>query len=39
MIPGRKNRTVQRDIGRDRYKDRNSVERFWSKANYRLQLW
>lgn len=32
VIPSRKNRTVQRDIDTDRYKDRNLVERFWSKA-------
>jgi transposase len=32
VIPGQKNRTVQRDIDTDRYKDRNLVERFWSKA-------
>ena len=32
VIPSRKNRTAQRDIDGDRYKDRNLVERFWSKA-------
>jgi transposase len=32
VIPTQKNRAVQRDIDRDRYKDRNLVERFWSKA-------
>jgi transposase len=32
VIPTRKNRAVQREIDRDRYKDRNLVERFWSKA-------
>ena len=32
VIPSRKNRTTQRDIDTDRYKDRNLVERFWSKA-------
>ena len=32
VIPSRKNRTTQRDIDGDRYKDRNLVEQFWSKA-------
>ena len=32
VIPTQKNRAVQREIDRDRYKDRNLVERFWSKA-------
>jgi transposase len=32
VIPRRKNRTEQRDIDTDRYKDRNVVERFWAKA-------
>ncbi len=32
IIPSRKNRTVQREIDADRYKDRNLVERFWAKA-------
>jgi transposase len=31
VIPSLKNRTVQRDYDRDRYKDRNLVERFWFK--------
>jgi transposase len=32
VIPTQKNRAEQRDIDRDRYKDRNLVERFWAKA-------
>ena len=32
VIPTQKNRKVQREIDRDRYKDRNLVERFWAKA-------
>lgn len=32
VIPTQKNRAVQRDIDRERYKDRNLVERFWAKA-------
>jgi transposase len=32
VIPSRMNRTTPRDIDRTRYKDRNLVERFWSKA-------
>ena len=32
VIPTQKGRTVQRDIDRDRYKDRNPVERFWARA-------
>ncbi len=32
VIPSLKNRAVQRDYDRDRYKDRNLAERFWSKA-------
>jgi transposase len=32
VIPSRKNQIEQRDHDRDRYKDRNLVERFWSKA-------
>ena len=32
VIPSRKNRTQQRAIDLERYKDRNLVERFWSKA-------
>jgi len=31
VIPTQKNRKVQRVIDRDRYKDRNLVERFWAK--------
>ena len=31
VIPTRSNRTVQREIDADRYKDRNRVERFWAK--------
>jgi transposase len=32
VIPTRKNCKVQRVIDRDRYKDRNLVERFWAKV-------
>lgn len=32
VIPCLKNRAVQRDYDRDRYKDRNLAERFWFKA-------
>jgi transposase len=32
VIPTQKNRATQREIDRDRYKDRNLVERFWAKA-------
>jgi transposase len=31
VIPPRKNRTEQRPYDRERYKDRNLVERFWHK--------
>ncbi len=31
VIPSRKNRKVQRAYDRERYKDRNLVERFWAK--------
>jgi transposase len=31
-IPSQKNRKAQREIDRERYKDRNWAERFWSKA-------
>jgi transposase len=31
VIPPRSNRKVQREYDKDRYKDRNLVERFWSK--------
>jgi transposase len=30
VIPSRKNCTQQRDYDRERYKDRNLVERFWN---------
>jgi transposase len=32
VIPSQKNRKVQRKIDRERYKDRNLVERFWAKV-------
>ena len=32
VIPTQKNRAVQREIDRDRYKDRNLAERFWHKV-------
>jgi transposase len=32
VIPTQKDRAEQRDIDRERYKDRNLVERFWAKA-------
>ena len=32
VIPTQKNRAEQRDIDREKYKDRNLAERFWAKA-------
>jgi transposase len=32
VIPSQKNRKVQRNHDRERYKDRNLVERFWAKV-------
>jgi transposase len=32
VIPTQKNRKVQRDIDRERYKDRNLAERFWARV-------
>ena len=32
VIPTQKSRKVQRDIDREKYRDRNVVERFWAKA-------
>jgi transposase len=32
VIPARKNRVTRREIDRERYKDRNLAERFWSKV-------
>jgi transposase len=32
VIPTQKNRKVQRVIDRERYKDRNLVERFWARV-------
>ena len=34
VIPTLKTRKVQRDIDRDRYKDRNLVERFWANIKH-----
>jgi len=34
VIPSRKNRIEQRDYDRDRYKDRNLVERFWNRMKH-----
>jgi transposase len=34
VIPSRKNCTQPRDYDRDRYKDRNLVERFWNKVKH-----
>jgi transposase len=34
VIPSRKNCKEQRDYDRDRYKDRNLVERFWNKMKH-----
>jgi len=34
VIPTQKNRKVQRDIDRERYRDRNLVERFWSRMKH-----
>jgi transposase len=31
VIPPRENRTTKRRYGKERYKDRNLVERFWSR--------
>jgi transposase len=32
VIPTQKNRKVQREIDRERYKDRNLAERFWARV-------
>ena len=34
VIPTQKDRKTQRDIDRDRYKDRNLVERFWADIKH-----
>jgi transposase len=34
VIPSRKNCTVQRAYDRERYKDRNLIERFWNKIKH-----
>ena len=34
VIPSRKNRKVQRAYDRERYRDRNLVERFWAKMKH-----
>ena len=34
VIPSLKNRAQQRDYDRERYKDRNLVERFWNKIKH-----
>ena len=34
VIPSQKNRKVQRAYDRERYKDRNLVERFWAKVKH-----
>jgi transposase len=34
VIPPRKNRAQPREYDRDRYKDRNLVERFWNKVKH-----
>ena len=34
VIPSLSNRAVQRDYDRERYKDRNLVERFWNKIKH-----
>lgn len=34
VIPPRANRTEPRDYDRERYKDRNLVERFWNKVKH-----
>jgi transposase len=34
VIPPQKNRRVQRAYDRERYKDRNLVERFWAKVKH-----
>jgi transposase len=38
IIPSRKNRTEQRVIDQDRYKDRNLAERFWAKLKQYRRL-
>jgi transposase len=34
VIPSRKNRKAQRAYDRERYKDRNLVERFWARMKH-----
>lgn len=34
VVPSQKNRKVQRTYDRERYKDRNLVERFWAKMKH-----
>lgn len=34
VIPSRKNSTQPRDYDRERYKDRNLVERFWNQVKH-----
>jgi transposase len=34
VIPSLKNRAEQRDYDRERYKDRNLIERFWNKIKH-----
>ena len=34
VIPSRKNSAVPRDYDRDRYQDRNLVERFWNRVKH-----
>jgi transposase len=34
VIPSRKNATAPREYDRERYKDRNLVERFWNKTKH-----
>jgi transposase len=34
VIPTQKNRKVQREIDRERYRDRNLVERFWARMKH-----
>jgi transposase len=34
VIPSLKNRTEQRNYDRERYKDRNLIERFWNKIKH-----
>lgn len=38
VIPSQKNRKVQRAYDKERYKDRNLVERFWAKLKHHRRV-